>query len=280
MNPSKIFILKGILIGILFISSSTVFGQKNDEKIVRIYKQIDSVQLKMEIYQPKALVKTKKYPTIIFYFGGGWSQGSITQFSPYAAHCVEKGMIAILVDYRVKSRQKTTPIESLKDAKSAMRFLRRNATEFNIDPNRMIASGGSAGGQLAAACFTSETINEVGEDLKISAKPNALVLFNPVIDNSKEGYGYDRVKENWKDFSPLQNINKGFPTTAFFVGTKDNLVPVKTAEMFKNKVDSVGSRCELYYYEDQQHGFFNKVEFHPDIFAKMDAFLKSLGYIK
>lgn len=223
MKPTNVFFLKVLLISILAVSSSTISGQDNNGKIERVYKQIDTVQLKMEIYQPKAFVKTKKYPTIIFYFGGGWNGGSMAQFKTYAAHCVEKGMIAVMVDYRVKSRQKTSPFESLKDAKSAIRYLRRNAKELNIDPTMIIASGGSAGGQLAAACYTNETINETGEDLIISAKPNALVLFNPVIDNGIGGYGYERIGDRYVEFSPIHNIHKGFPPTVFFVGTKDKL---------------------------------------------------------
>jgi acetyl esterase/lipase len=262
---------------LFFVFFLTVCGQENNEKIVRIYKQIDTVQLKMEIYQPAKIVKSKKYPTIIFYFGGGWQSGSISQFAPFAVHCVERGLIAVLVDYRVKSRHKTSPFESLKDAKSAIRYLRTHAKELNINPKMIIASGGSAGGHLASACYTNETINEITDNLKISAKPNALVLFNPVIDNGKGGYGYERIGERYLEFSPMHNIHKGFPPTINFQGTNDKLIPVATAKKFKQKIDSVGSRCELYLYDGQEHGFFNKKDFHQDIFVKMDTFLNSLN---
>ncbi len=245
-----------------------------------IYKQADTVKLKMMIYRPTNLRKTGKYPAIVFFFGGGWVSGTMDQFRPFADHCTSRGMIAVLVDYRVKSRHNTTPFESLKDAKSAIRYLRQNGTELGVDTGKIIASGGSAGGHLAAACYTNRTFNETGERLDISAKPNALVLFNPVIDNSAAGYGYDRIGEQYLEFSPLHNIRKGFPPTIFFLGTKDKLIPVATAEKFKQRIDSVGSRCELHLFEGMEHGFFNKSSLHEDLFSRMDQFFESIGILK
>lgn len=243
------------------------------------YKKVDTVTLKMWVYYPERFKTDQKRTAIVFFYGGGWIGGKISQFEPYAKHYVAKGMVAFLVDYRVRSRQGTTPFEALKDAKTAMRYVRKNAHNFGIDPDKIIASGGSAGGHLAAACFTNITLNEQSDDLKISPQPNALLLFNPVIDNSKEGYGYDRIGQRYREFSPLQNIKKGFPPTAFFLGTHDKLIPVATGELFKKKVDSVGSHCLLFLYEDQQHGFFNQKSLQKDIFLKADAFLKESGFL-
>jgi acetyl esterase len=90
------------------------------------------------------------------------------------------------------------------------------------------------------------------------------VLFNPVIDNGPGGYGYERISDSYKSFSPLHNINKGAPPTIFFLGTKDKLIPVETARYYKTVMEKVGSRCELFLYEDQGHGFFNHshIEFY------------------
>lgn len=265
---------------LLAVSPFNSFGQVSRIPVETIYKQIESVNLKMEIYNPDHFKKSKSYPTMVFFFGGGWNDGTANQFRPFALHYAAKGMITVLVDYRVKTRHGTTPFESLKDAKSAIRYLRKRSADFGIDPNQIVGSGGSAGGHLAVACFTNETINDIGDDLTISPKPNALVLFNPVIDNSKEGYGYDRIGERYLSFSPLHNIHKGFPPTIFFLGTKDKLIPVSTAKKFKQKVDSVGSRCEIFLYDGGEHGFFNKTKYHEDIFAKADFFLQSIGYLK
>jgi dienelactone hydrolase len=152
-------------------------------------------------------------------------------------------MVAMSAEYRVKSRNNTSPRECLKDGKSAIRWIRQHALELGIDPNRLSAGGGSAGGQVAAATGTTQGFEEEGENLNISSSPNALVLFNPVFDNGPNGYGYDRVKAYWKEFSPLR---------------------------------------DLHLYQDQPHGFFNfKNEvYYIKTVLEMDRFLVSLGYLK
>ncbi|MBC9795201.1 alpha/beta hydrolase [Sinomicrobium sp. FJxs] len=236
----------------------------------------------MDIYYPEHMVKGQKYPVVIFFFGGGWKTGRKGKFRPHAKHFSKKGLISVLADYRVESRHKTSPFESLKDAKSAIRFLRLNAEKFHIDPDKIIASGGSAGGHLAAATATIEKYNDSKDDLNISAKPNALVLFNPVIDNGPGGYGFKRIGSEYHDFSPLHNIQKGAPPTIIFLGTKDHLIPVETVRYYKKVMERVGSRCDLYLYEGQPHGFFNykHTEYYNKTVEKADEFLSSLGYIK
>jgi len=263
---------------ILLLWSLASFGQEMLKPQELVYKKFDTTQLKLTIYQPQKI--DKALPAIIFFFGGGWVSGSIEQFKTQAEYFAKRGIVAILVDYRVTKRDQTTPFESLKDAKSAMRFVRKNASSLGIDSNRIIASGGSAGGHLAAACYTNETINEAIDDLSISAKPNALVLFNPVIDNGPDGYGYERIGEKYTEFSPMHNVKKGFPPTIFFLGTADKLIPLETGQQFKAKIEAVGSRCEFHLYENQPHGFFNKSPFKEETLQKADNFLVSLGYIQ
>jgi acetyl esterase/lipase len=218
---------------------------------------------------------------MIYFFGGGWNGGSTAQFKPHAKYFSGRGIVCVLVDYRVKSRQGTSPFESLKDAKSAIRYLRKNAEELNIDPDKIIASGGSAGGHLAAATATIQKFNEESDDISISAVPNALVLFNPVYDNGPGGYGYDRVGEKYLWFSPLHNIRKGAPPTIVFLGTKDKLIPVETAHYYKTVMEKVGSRCDLHLHEGEPHGFFNysKIKNYNSTVYKADKFLESLGYL-
>jgi acetyl esterase len=276
INLRKVLLLTLVLVS----SSHAVFCQTINSPLELTYKQVDTVKLGLKIFYPPAYKKGDRLPTIVFFFGGGWTGGSMTQFEPHALHFAAKNMIAVLVDYRVKSRHNTSPFESVKDAKSAIRYLRQHAEALGIDANRLVASGGSAGGHLAAACFTNESLNESSDDIAISAKPNALVLFNPVIDNGKDGYGFERIGENYVTFSPIDNIQKGFPPTIFFLGTKDKLIPVATSEMFKKKIEQVGGRCELFLFDDQPHGFFNKEPYLSETIAKADLFLLSLRYIQ
>ncbi|MFC2087074.1 alpha/beta hydrolase [Bacteroidota bacterium] len=247
-----------------------------------LYKQIDTTKLFLEVFYPEEFDNKKPYPAMIFFFGGGWRTGNPNQFKPHAKYFSTRGIVCFLADYRVSSRHQSTPFESLKDAKSAIRFLRKNASEFNIDASKIIASGGSAGGHLAAATALIYEYNEASDDLSISCIPNALVLFNPAIDNGPGGAGYDKMGYAYKNISPLHNIRAGAPPTILFLGTNDKRIPVVTAEYYKLVMEKVNSRCDLKLYEGEGHGFFNYRNFdnYQTTVLEADKFLQSLGYLE
>lgn len=246
------------------------------------YKTIGDVTLKLHVFNPEGHKTSDKRPAIVFFFGGGWNGGSPDQFFPHSAYLASRGMVAISAEYRVRKQHNTTPKESLKDAKSAIRWVREHAGELGIDPARILAGGGSAGGHLAAATATVKGFNDDSDNLEISERPNALVLFNPVYDNSAEGYGYDRVKDYWQEFSPMHNLSKKTPPTIVFLGTDDKHIPVATAEKYKAMMEAKGVRSDLHIYQGQKHGFFNikNTEYYKKTVAEMDHFLVSLGYLE
>ncbi len=264
----------------LFISTLKVSAQESSNLPSSvIYKKTNSVSLKMQILYPHEIKAKSKYPCIVFFFGGGWINGNISQFMPQANYFTARGMVCFLVDYRVQSREGSTPFESLKDAKSAIRYIRKNAETFHIYKDSLVASGGSAGGHLAAAAALINDYDDSSDDISISAKPDALVLFNPVIDNGPGGYGFDRVGNEYKNFSPIYNIRKGAPPTIIFLGTDDHLIPVETMEYYKTVMQKVGSRCDLILYRGVGHGFFNKNGYQEATLFQADQFLTSLGFI-
>jgi len=246
------------------------------------YKKIDTTKLSLEVHNPPEFDASKKYPAMVFFFGGGWVSGDRSHFLNHAKYFAKRGIVCFLADYRTANKHKTTPFESLKDANSAIRYVRQNASDFSIDPDKIIASGGSAGGHLAAATALTSGYDEVTDVSSISHVPNALVLFNPVIDNGPGGYGFVRVGEAFVNFSPLHNIRKGAPPTAILLGTKDALVPVETAEYYQKVMEKVGSTCELFLHEGQPHGFFNigNFEYYKKTVLEADGFLQKLGYLK
>ena len=258
-------------------------GKDRTQPIELTYKIVNGDTLDLILRYPPDYKKSKRYPTIIFFFGGGWNGGTIEQFKPQAVYFASRGMITVLADYRVKSRHQTTPYESVADAKSAIRFLRQHAKELNVKKNKIVASGGSAGGHLAAACGLCPGLDEDGEDLTISSKANALVLFNPVFDNGPEGFQHERMGERWQEISPAHNITKGAPPTIVFLGREDHLIPVSIAENYKAKMERVGSRCDLFLYDGAGHGFFNESKknglYYRKTVYETDLFLISLKYL-
>lgn len=253
-----------------------------DRKIV--YKESGDVQLQLHVFEPEGWKPIDRRPAIVFFFGGGWVGGSPVQFYPHCVYLASRGMVAISAEYRVRSRHGTTPYECVKDGKSAIRWVRSHALELGVDPNRVAAGGGSAGGHVAAATALVEGFEESGEEDSISPSPNALVLFNPVFDNGPNGWGHDRVKEHWREFSPMHNIDRDAPPTVVFLGTKDKLIPVSTAKRYQELMKQAGRRCDLHLYENQPHGFFNyrngENTYYYQTVIEADKFLRSIGYLE
>ena len=245
-----------------------------------------SESLILKRYGPSGQAGGTALPCAVFFFGGGWNGGNIEHFAPQAEYLAQRGMVAICAQYRTLNSHSVPPNVCLVDAKSAIRYVKANAKSLGIDPQRLAVGGGSAGGHLAAATTFCEEFNDTRDDKKISTQANALLLFNPVIDNSVNGYGHDRVREFWEGFSPLHNISSP-PPTLFLLGDDDNLIPVGTGVAFQKAIEDAGGRCDLHIYEDGAHGFFNPgrpsangKRYYEDCIKKMDHFLVSLGFLK
>jgi len=245
------------------------------------YKQASGAKLHLHVFYPDGWKATDKRPAAVFFFGGGWNGGTPKQFYPQCEHLAAQGYVAAAAEYRVKSRNKTTPFECVADGKSAVRWMRANATKLGIDPEKIIAGGGSAGGHVAACTGTIEKLDDPQDDASVSSVPNAMVLFNPVIDTSKAGFGYGVLRKRFKEISPVEHVRKGIAPTIIFVGTADTTTPAAGDRTFRDRMKAAGNRCELHEYEGKKHGFFNRsrdAKSYNDTIKKMDAFLKSLGY--
>ncbi len=246
------------------------------------YAEIGDVTLRLHVFEPDQHAASDRRPAIVFFFGGGWNGGTPKQFYPHCEYLASRGMVAMSAEYRVKSRHGTTPFECVADGKAALRWVRAHAHELGIDPQRIAAGGGSAGGHVAAAVATTRGFEAANET--VSSRPDALVLFNPVYDNGPGGYGHKRVKTRWRKISPAHNIRKGMSPAIVFLGTKDRLIPVETATKFRDAMRTAGSRSELELYDGRPHGFFNHGRGdgadYKDTIRKTDAFLKSLGFLE
>jgi acetyl esterase/lipase len=276
------------IIAFFFLSITTItigFAQSNTmEYETVIYKKIDTTQLKMRVFRPSQRDSIHNYPAMVFFSGGGWNKCDMTQFEPHANYFAERGIVCFIVEYRVWGTHRASIFDCIADAKSSIRYIKENAKKLKIDTNKIIAVGGSSGGHLAAATAMTEGYDDSNDDLSVSSKPNALILFNPVIDlgpSDAEVYGW--IGEKYKDLSPLHNIKPETPPTIMFYGTEDGGISMEASAYFSAAMKAVGSRCDLIQYEGQEHGFFNyntsKVYFKKTTF-EADKFLNSLGYLE
>ena len=145
---------------------------------VHTYKTVDEVVLRLWVFQPEDRADAEARPGAVFFFGGGWRTGSPAQFERQAKALRDRGMVGIVADYRVSSRHGTHPWQAVADAHDALRWVWSHAGELGIDPGRIAAGGGSAGGHLAAA--TATLAHPEGPDREL-VRPNALLLFNPAV---------------------------------------------------------------------------------------------------
>jgi len=228
------------------------------------YKKVNGTTLRMQVFLPPDHRPTDQRPAVVFFFGGGWAGGTTRQFYQQARWLTRHGIVGISAEYRVRSKHKATPFECVKDGKSAIRWVRQHADQLGIDPDQIIAAGGSAGGHVAACTGTISGYEEEGEDLTISSVPNGMILFNPVLDTTKTGFGRDRVgPDRDTEISPCHHVTATTPPTLIMHGTSDSVVPFENAQRFTRLMKEAGAECTLVPFEGSDHGFFNGSFFRP-----------------
>lgn len=246
------------------------------------YKTVENgkLPLKLYVFKPPGWKPTDRRPVLVTFHGGGWAAGEpSTQF--YMADRLAKcGWVGISVKYRLtnKFHPGTTPFDAVRDARSAVRYVRAHAAEMGVDPNRVVTNGGSAGGHLAATCAVCPDVNDPADDLKVSAAPQAMILMYPVIDTGPNGYGNALVGENWKQISPVDRVVKGLPPTLLMHGATDTVTPYAGAKLFHERMAAAGNDCELITGKGG-HGYFTyKQEPYEEAMAQVDRWLKARGY--
>ncbi|MGE0449903.1 MAG: alpha/beta hydrolase [Vicinamibacterales bacterium] len=245
--------------------------------VTHVYKTVDGHELRLHAFLPPG-VSHEPRPAIVFFFGGGWVRGSVEQLVPQSRHLAQRGMVAIVADYRVYERHGTWAFEAIADAKSAIRWVRAHAAELGVDPRRIAAGGSSAGGHLALSAGIFDDLDEPGEDLRVSSRPDALVLFNPVVDADEVELG-----PRWQEGSPLHRLKSGLPPMVILHGEVDTTVPFRRARNFCSSVAALGNRCDIHMYEGAEHGFISpRVRgglWHRETLLEADRFLTTLGYL-
>ncbi len=274
--------------------SGREYPPKMADAKAEVYKTVGDVELNIYTYAPADHKPSDQRPAIVFFFGGGWRSGSPAQFREQCKYLASRGMVAMTADYRVRNRHSTTADCCVADAKSAVRWIRTNAKRLGIDPQKIAAGGGSAGGHIAACTGVVKGFEESGEDKSVSSVPNALALFNPALALAPvEGKGPlaeermatlpERMGVKPVELSPYHHVAKGVPPTIIFHGKGDETVPYWTAEVFAMAMKKAGNRCKLIGYDEQPHGFFNfgrdKNKMFNATVAALDEFLTELRYL-
>ncbi|MDQ5979805.1 MAG: acetyl esterase, partial [Verrucomicrobiota bacterium] len=180
----KLFVITGAILAATLAGAETQ-ATPSPSMETRIYKRVAGRELQVDVFQPGAESARTGRPTIAFFHGGGWVFGSPAEFHGACRRYAAKGFVTFSFQYRLSIKADgtyphpdITLVESVKDARSAISWLRANATSLGIDPHRIVVAGQSAGGQLAWSTALFDTVNEEGDDLKTSPHPDALLLYS------------------------------------------------------------------------------------------------------
>jgi len=250
-----------------WLLSFVCFGSnpaKAGEKVIHtreVYKIIDSLKLTIDVFHTNQSYEHGNNTAIVFFHGGGWAFGTPGEFFTTCERYAEMGIVTFSVEYRlsidngVTPSKTISPIESVMDARSAMRWVRENAAKFHLDKNKIVVAGQSAGGQLALSTAMIDEYNEKTDDAAVSSSPNAILLFSSCV-NTVEGWcDYllgERRSKIWS-ISPFHHIRKGLPPMIEFHGTDDEQVPKWTLQFFENDMKKNGNEFELHMFEGRKH---------------------------
>ena len=281
-----------LLLALLF-SCAVASGQEKVIQDRKAYKTINGTVLNADIFYTEASEQDYLKPAIVFYHGGGWAYGTPDEFHEACRRYARKGFVTFSIQYRlcIKEDRKVphpeiTPVECVKDARSAMRWVRENAGSFHIDPDKIIAAGQSAGGQLALSTAMFDDINEASDNTDISPVPAALLLFSSNVNTMEAWCDMllgDRRKEIWS-ISPYHNLRSGLPPAIAFHGTADCMVPIYIINLFKEETLRLGNYYELVTYEGREH-YLGKgndkyaTYFNEETLDRTDEFLEKFGFM-
>ena len=288
MKRSTFFIIAGLIFGSLLRAQDQELIQKEI-----VYKTIDGISLKADLFYLAGNQNLNAHPAIAFFHGGGWSSGSPSEFHEACIRYARKGFITFSFQYRLSVNEDgtiphshITPVECVKDARSAIRWMREHAAEYGIDPDKIVACGQSAGGQLALSTALIEDVNEASDKLDVSPVPDALILYSATVNTMEAWADHllgERREEIWS-ISPYHNLNSKLPPTIAFHGEDDCMVPIWTIRFFEMKALELESDYELIPYEGRRHYLGDGDSrygryYDEEILIRTDSFLIDIGYL-
>jgi acetyl esterase/lipase len=234
-------------------------------------------------YNPKA---SKPTPVIFNIHGGGWNHGTKESQSGFAAF-FKAGYAVANVEYRLYPV--ATAPGAVEDVRRAILYVVKHAKEFNIDPNKIVVMGASAGGHLALIAgllqndhtFDVEYKNVNGFTIAAIIDKYGLADFAfPGIEKYKSEMNWlgDYVKDSKlvQSISPVYYVKKTSPPTFIVHGDADPRIPYAQSVALNKKYEAVGAKVTFMTVPGGVHGNFPKDE-NKKVNDAIIAFLKENG---
>jgi acetyl esterase len=261
------------------------------------FKEVPGRKLKIYVQYPDGWKANDRRPAIVFWHGGGFTQGGANQFYAQAKYFNARGLVVAQPEYRIRDIDGTLPNKGLEDAISAMRWFRKRSAEFGVDSDRIVAGGGSAGGCVASVLGTADAkaLAELGcigpeDDPSVSFRPYAMLLYNPFVDffeplNDRHvaeeclllGVDPADVTPALHELSAIEHLTKDSPPSIILFGTKDAFYPQSIRWIVKCR--ELGVKCHDYVYKGEVHSWFNNSPHIEYTTANVDKFLVEIGIL-
>ena len=214
-----------------------------------VYAKVNGTELHVDIYQP-AGTSAEPHPAVILIHGGGWTAFDKSTMRGMGGFLSRSGFVAFSVDYRLfKAGENRWPAQ-LDDVQRAVRWIRANASKYDVDPDHIGAFGHSAGAQLAALLGMEDTRDNSDPALaKYSSRVQAVVDVSGPSDFTRDhdpdgdqfltnflGASFAQNPQAWRDASPVFHVSKKDAPFLIFHGTKDDSVPIAQAQELYDKL--------------------------------------------
>lgn len=232
--------------------------------IILNYKPVgygtDSLRLEVELPEVKA---RKPTPFIIWIHGGGWHEGTPASLRDISKFFASKGYASFRVQYRLRGLAKTNK-DQLDDIRDAVNFIKANSAKFNVDPNKYVYSGGSAGGQLALISGINDkecdAIIPMFAVYDIKGFYNFLMSIGQQKNISKEinDFFYMNNKEEYVKYSPNDIEFDDIAPTLIIHGTGDSTAPYSFCDKFISKLKDKSCKYKTMIFENYEHNFVGK----------------------
>lgn len=248
--------------------------QRFDVPYITVESNAGRRELKADLFYPKK-IKTK-LPAVVLVHGGGWRSGDKSMNTPLAQQLASSGYFVMSVEYQLSLEAKYPA--AVYNLKAAVRWLRSNAAEFQLDESYIAIIGGSAGGQLASLIgATNDNPQFEGNDghAQFSSRVQAVVDLDGLLDFTDpenmavkrtaqsadvfwlEGH-YDSIPNKWRDASPLYQVNEKSPPFLFINSSQTRFHAGYKAMVAQLR--SMSIKAEVIDLNDTPHSYWL---FHP-----------------
>ncbi len=249
-----------------------------------VYAQGGGRDLHLDCYEPTG---ARLDTAVLLVHGGGWTRGERGQLADHARALAAEGFVAFSMEYRLTGE---TPFPGMiHDVKNAIRWVRANASKYQVDPAKICLQGHSAGAHLAllaAGTPDDGRLDDPDADRSISAAVAAVAAVYPPVrfhlgDERPSGslparhlLGDGATQDMALLASPITHVTPGFPPTVLFHGDADKVVPFSASLRMWDALREAGVAVDAHLHSGLPHGFANMPELRSALMAAVATFFK------